>query len=206
MYIPNKYKVTDQKEALAFIKEHSFGILINTLDDKPWGTHLPLQLEKNKNGDHVLQGHIAKRNPQWKNFSNTENVMVIFTGPHTYISSSWYDHEEVPTWNYLAVHVYGKIKIIQGDQLLDHLKSLTNRYESDSQNPVKIENLSDKTMSQINGVVGFEISIDDIHAVQKLSQGKSQENQHSIIDHLSKRKDANSSSISDLMQKQKKSN
>jgi len=140
MYIPKNYKNEDTNEVKNFIKHHSFGILVTHGDGKTLATHIPLELTTNKEGKNVLQGHIARRNPQKENFKNDIEVLCIFNGPHSYISSSWYNFEEVPTWNYIAVHVYGKLKVIEGEELVDVLKELVDRYEVDSENPVSIEN------------------------------------------------------------------
>ena len=94
------------------------------MTEKSIATHIPLELSKNKLGKDILQGHVSKANPQWHHFKNNTEVLAIFTGPHGYISSSWYDFEEVPTWNYIAVHVYGTIKIIEGEELYNSLKQL----------------------------------------------------------------------------------
>ena len=112
MYIPNLYKNKNVEEINDFIQKNSSGILVNRVDGKPWATHIPLELDTNENGKQVLYGHISKENPQWQNFASDRPVLAIFSGPHSYISPSWYDHENVPTWNYTAEHIYGTIKII----------------------------------------------------------------------------------------------
>ena len=133
MYIPDLYKNEDQEAIRTFLKANAFGILINQTNGRLWATHIPLELEINKEGEDVLMGHISKENPQWTAFESNDEVLAVFTGPHSYISSSWYDHENVPTWNYMAVHVYGTIKIMEGEELLASLKELTNKYEMHSQ-------------------------------------------------------------------------
>ncbi len=113
MYTPPYYKNENVENVLDFVEKNSFGILISQSNSKLLATHIPLEFDKNENGQTILVGHISKANPQWKNFINDSNVLAIFNGPHSYISSSWYDHENVPTWNYIAVHIYGKVKIIE---------------------------------------------------------------------------------------------
>ncbi len=201
MYIPEIYKNEDPSDINNFIKTNSFGILINQTKGKIWGTHIPIELENNVMGKPTLQGHISKENPQWESFTDNEEVLAIFSGPHSYISSSWYDHENVPTWNFIAVHVYGKIRILDEAAGLENLKKLVEKYESSSENPVKIENLSKKTMMQTRGIVSFEIEITEIHAQKKLSQNRDDKNHENIITELEKTNTNNSKEIAKEMTK-----
>jgi transcriptional regulator len=185
MFIPEHYKNNDINEINDFLKSNSFGILINTINGKPWGTHIPLELGKNSNDANVLVGHIAKANLQSKNLIDGDEVLCIFNGPHSYISSSWYQQEEVPTWNYIAVHVYGTVKIQTSEELLTSLHELVNKYEQQSEHPISLNDMSDKTMRQVSGIIGFEIEINDIQAVNKLSQGRSHDHPK-IISELEK--------------------
>src|SRR6187402_3094913 len=107
MYIPREYKNEDLASVKEFIQSNGFAILVSEAEGKPWATHLPLVLDTNSEGKDILFGHISKANKQWKDFDPDKEVLAIFSGPHAYISSSWYDHVNVPTWNYLAVHIYG---------------------------------------------------------------------------------------------------
>ncbi|HMI06141.1 MAG TPA: FMN-binding negative transcriptional regulator [Flavobacterium sp.] len=186
MYIADLFKNENQSGIEDFLHKNSFGILVNQTDGKLWATHIPLEFDTNENGRKVLYGHISKENLQWKSFGNDNKVLAIFTGPHAYISSSWYDFENVPTWNYTAVHVYGTVKIIEGDAVLEHLKKLVDKYEAASENPVSIENFSKKTMMQTRGIVAFEIEITEIQASKKLSQNRDDTNFENIISELEK--------------------
>ena len=189
MYTPEIYKNENKEEIEKFIKENGFGILINQVSQKFLATHIPLELDVNEKNISILSGHISLENPQWKSFKNNEDVLVIFSGPHAYISSSWYDHENVPTWNYIAVHVYGKIKIIEGELVINSLKKLVDKYEKKSENPVSIEKFSKKTMLQAKGIVAFEIAISEIQATKKMSQNRDSKNYLNIIAELDKNND-----------------
>lgn len=202
MYIPHHYKNENISEVKDFLAQNSFGILVSTLDGKPWATHIPLELDVNRHGKDVLMGHIAKANPQWENFNGNPDVLCIFNGPHSYVSSSWYQEEEVPTWNYIAVHIYGKLHLIEGDDLVQHLKKLVDKYENVSEKPVRIETLSKNTMNQIRGVVGFQIEINEIQAAYKLSQGREHDHQK-IIQQLEKIENSGSLAIAREMTKRK---
>jgi len=200
MYIPELYKNEDPEEIQNFIHNNGFGILVNQTDGKPWATHIPLLLEVN-NGKQSLVGHVSRENPQAESFKMNDHVLAIFTGAHTYISSSWYDHENVPTWNYLAVHVYGNLKIHSLDESIEALKRLVDKYESKSENPVRVEELSTKTMLQARGIVSFEIEITAINAKKKLSQNRDDKNYENIISELEKSNDNQALDIAKEMKK-----
>ena len=201
MYTPEIYKNENQEEIKKFLQENSFGILINQTNGKLCATHIPLELETNEEGNEILYGHISKENPQWNGFIDNDQVLAVFTGPHSYISSSWYDHENVPTWNYIAVHVYGKIKIIEGEAVIESLKKLVDKYEQNSKNPVRIADLSKKTMMQTRGIVAFEIEITEIQATRKLSQNRDEKNHQNIISELEKTNTNQSIAIANEMKK-----
>ncbi|WP_420322979.1 FMN-binding negative transcriptional regulator [Flagellimonas sp.] len=198
MHIPHYYKNENVDEVKTFLKENSFGILINQVDGKPWATHIPLELDKDGNGKDVLEGHISKANPQWKAFEKSGEVLCIFNGPHAYISSSWYEEEEVPTWDYIAVHVYGKLKVLNEEETMVSLHKLVDKYEKDSKNPVSLHDLSPKTLRQVKGVVGFRIMITDIQAAYKLSQTRPQDHAK-IVSELMEKEDPGSKTIAKLI-------
>jgi transcriptional regulator len=201
MYIPDINKNENQEEIVDFLQKNSFGILVNQTNGNLWATHIPLELDTNENGKQVLYGHIAKENPQWESFKDNDQILAIFTGPHSYISSSWYDHENVPTWNYIAVHIYGTIKIIEGEAVIESLKKLVNKYEQNSKNPVRVEDFSKKTMMQTRGIVAFEIEITEIQAKRKLSQNRDEKNYLNIISELEKTNDNQAIAVANEMKK-----
>ena len=204
MYTPEIYKNEDPESIRAFLKENSFGILINQTNGKLCATHIPIELEINAEGKEILQGHISKLNPQAEGFTENDQVLAIFTGPHSYISSSWYDHENVPTWNYIAVHVYGRIKIVDEAASIEQLKKLVDKYEANSENPVRVEELSVKTMREARGIFGFEIEIDEIQATRKLSQNRDDHNYKNIISELEKTENPQSIAVAKEMSKCRK--
>lgn len=200
MYIPEIYKQGNPQEIENFLQHNSFGILVNQTNGKLWATHIPMELDVNDDGQQVLFGHISKENPQWKSFSDGE-VLAVFSGPHAYISSSWYDHENVPTWNYTAVHIYGIIKIIEGNAVIQMLKKLVDKYEQTSENPVRIEDLSERTMMQTRGIVAFKIKITRVEAVRKMSQNRDAKNYSTIISELEKKGDSDALKVAADMKK-----
>ncbi|WP_282056480.1 FMN-binding negative transcriptional regulator [Maribacter luteus] len=198
MYIPHKYKNGNLAEVKDFLTKNSFGILVNQVDGKPWATHIPMELETTDDGQDVLISHIAKANPQWKHFAENDSVLCIFNGPHSYISSSWYKEEEVPTWNYIAVHVYGKIKILTEEEVMASMHKLVDKYELNSKKPISLHNLSEKTLRQVKGVVGFQITIESIQAAYKLSQGREHDHER-IIKELENTNNPNARDIANRM-------
>ena len=201
MYIPEIYKNNNPEEITAFLEQNGFGILVNQTDGKLWATHIPLEFEIRENGKQVLYGHLAKNNPQWKSFATNNEILAIFNGPQSYISPSWYDHENVPTWNYIAVHVYGTIKIVEGELLVNILKKQIDKYEKNSENPIKIENLSRETMKEAQGIIAFEIEINEIQAVKKMSQNRDDKNYENIIVELKKTAKPSENAVAETMLK-----
>lgn len=199
MYIPDHFKNENREEILEFIHKNAFAVLVNQVDGKLWATHIPLFLCVNGNGKEVLQGHVAKNNPQSATLVNGQEVLAVFSGPHAYISSSWYDHENVPTWNYIAVHVYGTVKVLDLEQSMEALTKLVDKYEVNSEKPVKVSELSPETMAQVNGIVVFEIEISKIEGVNKMSQNRSDKNYQNIIQNLENQNDVGSKEVAQKM-------
>jgi transcriptional regulator len=205
MYIPKHYEEKDIQEVAALIREFGFATLVSTIDGFPWATHIPLELVIDTSGKWQLYGHIARANPQWRNFEGQPDVLAIFMGPHSYISPSWYDHRNVPTWNYKAVHVYGKAKILEGEALTDMLRALMARYESaHAQNPHSFDELPQDILDKdLRGLVGLEITVDKIEATSKLSQNRNEASYTGIMDHLKKMDAYDSKRIAEEMEKEK---
>lgn len=199
MYVPELFQNENEDEIINLIRQNSFGILVNETNGEFWATHIPLEIEKNENGQYFLAGHLSKENPQSQSFAKNSKVLAIFSGPHGYISSSWYEKENVPTWNYTAVHVYGNVRIISGEAVFQSLKKLTDRYEKTSENPVRLEALSAKTMRQISGIVAFEIDVERFEAVKKLSQNRNDKDYKQIIWELNRSNDPQSQQVAQAM-------
>ena len=203
MYIPKIYEVTDDEIIEQFIKANSFATLVSANNAGIAAAHIPLELEVNEAGQKLLRGHMSKANPQWKNFSDDQPILAIFLSQaHHYISSSWYEQPNVPTWNYMSVHITGKVKLIEGAALWEMLKRLTDKYEAKSQHPVKLDELPDHVKKEVNGLVGFEISIEKTEAAFKLSQNRNEKDYRQIIQELRNTGDVNAGLMADAMEKQ----
>jgi len=204
MFIPRLFKTTDTHSVRQFIRDHSFGILISTVGGKPWATHIPLILMQDAEGREFLSGHVSKANPQWKEFGKNPEVLAIFTGSHSYISSSWYDHENAPTWNYLAVHVYGTLQTVEGEELKAHLAAMVHTYEASMPHPVAVERMSESFIQrEMKGIVGFSITITEIQAAEKLSQNRDDTNYRHIIEGLETQGDPDSVAMAAIMKKKR---
>ncbi|MFJ5794361.1 FMN-binding negative transcriptional regulator [Bacillus atrophaeus] len=204
MYIPKYYKVTNVDDIWDFVQNNSFGTIVTTAQGKPIATHLPLQLMK-EGGTYYITGHIAYGNPQWRTFETCEDVLVMFQGPHAYISSSWYEKENVSTWNYQAVHLYGTASILNEEELKHDLTMLLQKYEKHRKNPILWDKLSPQLLeSQLKGIVGFKIKVGEIQASYKLSQNRNEKDYMNIIDQLQNEGNPNSKQMAELMEKRLK--
>src|SRR6202012_1320705 len=182
MYIPRRYEEKDLDKIHAFIRENSFAILITVQDGRPVGTHIPLLLEKDVQGQDILMGHISKGNEQKHSLADGAKVLAIFPGPHAYISPRWYTELNVPTWNYLSVHIYGTVKIIEGAALYAALSRLVDNFEHPLPQAMHMDEIPEKTLhDDLRGVVGFQITIDEIQAAWKLSQNRDEQSFHLVI-------------------------
>ena len=202
MHIPKFFEITDSGIIERFIKETSLATLVTRGSEFPVGTHIPLELEINAKGEKVLWGHISKANPQWQDFLLDESVLAIFLSPvNHYISSSWYNHPNAPTWNYMSVHVTGKIKILEGEVLWESVRRLTNRHDRNSLHPVSLDTLPPSVQQQMNGIVGFEISIEKYEAAFKLSQNRNEEDFRNILKELRLANEPIASLMAEAMEK-----
>ncbi len=185
MFIPEKYRM-DHDEAIHFMKSHPFALLITVDEHRPITTHIPIEIRED-DGKIYATGHIAYGNVQKKTLDNNSDVLLIFQGPHAYISSSWYTVEEVPTWDYLAVHAYGTARIQTRDELISALDTLLNRYESHRENGRLWHSFDPKLLdSEMKGIVGFEIEITSIQAAAKMSQDHNDTDCKRIVAELEK--------------------
>lgn len=198
MYIPKSYLATDRDEIVSFMKQFSFATIITAKDNLPVGTHLPF-LVTVREDNVVLTSHFAKANDQWADIENNQ-VLTIFTEPHAYISPKNYEKElNVPTWNYISIHAYGKGKLItETTEVLAVLESTIDTYEISYRE--QWNNFPDDyKLKMSKGIVAFEIAVTDLQAKKKLSQNRSEAEQQRIIDSLSKSNDNNEQLIAGYM-------
>lgn len=199
MYIPRAFAVTDQERLFAFIRAYSFGILFSQSNGQPCATHLPFLLETDNGPNGTLWGHFAKANPHWKEIDG--EVLAVFSGPHAYISPTWYEAENtVPTWNYTAVHACGHITLVQEkEELLRIVRDTAHFYEASMPNPWQFDPSQEFYQKLIGGVVGFKIEIARLEGKWKLNQNHPLERQQKVVKALQDSKDQNEQAIAALM-------
>ncbi len=203
MYIPEHFRVHDHADAIAFMRANPFAILVSTTDDGPFATHLPVFVHQKE--DHlVIRGHVAKANPHWRHLEQNPACMTIFHGAHAYVSASNYvTRENVPTWNYGAVHVYGNSRTFSSpEDLQSILHQLIGAFE-----PAYAEQWGSLTDAyrerMLSHIVGIEITVTKVEAKFKLSQNRTKEEQSNVIISLEKSADTAISGVSRLMRQQK---
>jgi transcriptional regulator len=158
-----------------------------------FASHIPMVLEEGDSEFGVLKGHISRANPQWRDFTPTVDALAIFAGHQHYITPTWYpgtkEHgKEVPTWNYVVVHAYGPLKVIQdAEWLLKNVEKLTNIHEARSPVPWKVSDApADFIQSQLRGIVGLELPIQRLEGKWKVSQNRTETERRGVIEGLAK--------------------
>jgi len=186
VYIPKAFVVSDPEKLATFIGQHSFATLITVDGTAPFASHLPLQLVGSDDGRQRLIGHMARANDQWRHFQEDAEVLAIFSGPHGYISPSWYTTElAVPTWNYATVHVYGRPSLIQEhSRIVGLLEDLTEVYEIPLVPPWSGPSSDEYRDRLIAGIVAFEIEITRIEGKFKLGQNRSDADRDRVYQQL----------------------
>ncbi len=204
MYNLPYYKEKDEAVVLDFMKQHPFALLMGVdAEQKPVATQIPF-LFAEESGQLLLRGHIMKGNDHHKAFSENKQVLAVFTGPHTYVSSSWYHIKpQASTWNYMTVHAKGELSFLDEAALLQMLDELTAFYEKDQESPVLYKDMpQDYIMRLSKAIVAFEIKVTSIEHVFKLSQNRDEKSYENIIEKL-QNIDADSKAIAAEMVKRK---
>jgi transcriptional regulator len=183
MYNLPYFKEQDAEEVLQFMKAYPFVFLTGVdAENKPVATQVPVFIDE-KEGKLFLTGHIMKNTDHYKAFLLNNSVLAVFTGPHTYVSATWYANpHQASTWNYMSVHAKGKITFGGGEELVAILKRLTLYYENNNQDSTTIyDNLSPEYLAPLmKAIVSFEIEIESIENVFKLSQNRDEKSYDNI--------------------------
>lgn len=200
MYIPKHYREEDRRRIVEFMQEHGFAALVASDGERPVASHLLMEVI-DENDALLINGHMSRANPLWKLLRPGHDVLVIFQGPHAYISPTWYNHLNVPTWNYQGVHAYGRPRLLSdGPEYRAMLSRLIARYEKGSS--YRLENLpEDYVAKNMAGTVGFQIEVTRLEAGFKLSQNRDDEDYRNIILELEARGDDLSNGVAAAMRR-----
>ncbi len=177
MYVPKHFNVSEQEEIFSFLDANAFGQLISLADQRLTASHLPFLVSDDRKHLHC---HLARQNSHWQTLED-QQVLVTFQGPHDYISPSWYQTPGVPTWNYQALHIYGRCRVFdEPGAVAAVVKALSKRYESSFDTPW--EPKFKETM--LKAIVGVEIEIEEVQCKYKLSQNRPSQDHQGVIDKL----------------------
>jgi transcriptional regulator len=202
MYTPFGFVENDLSVLHSCIEENSFATLVTTNSSGPAVSHLPLLLDRDAGPNGTLIGHMAKANSQWREITDAD-ALAVFHGPHAYISPGWLKEQNVvPTWNYVAVHATGKVKLIEEpSELLDIIRRYVEVYESSMPESWQLDSAEpDFIESLLGAIVGFTIEIDSLEGKWKLNQNHSEERRQKLVDGLKTRPDDGALKIASLMQ------
>ena len=208
MYNPEAFQVVDLPVIYDFVARNGFAVLTTFGPDAgPIASHLPLHLrhEPATGGvaePAVLVGHMARNNPQWRNAAG-EQALVVFSGPHCYVSPTWYEEPNtVPTWNYLAVHAYGRVELTEDpDELKQILADSVSLYESAMPQPWQFDPTSPLSEALVKQIVGFRIVVERWEGKWKLNQNQSLARRRRVVAALEARSDHDSKSVAAEMRR-----
>ncbi len=200
MYIPPSDNETDLRRIKDFILRYPFGLLVTIMDNAPIATHLPLLLREDNGSDigFYLEGHIAKNNVQVNTFTTQSRSLIVFSEPHHYISHLNYENPvNVPTWNYISIHIYGRIVPLSEADKRSHINELMRTYEGENNSwPNQSPNYQ---QGMLAGIIAFRYEIMEIQARYKLSRNKSAKDKEQVKTWLYKQADYNATTIADYM-------
>ncbi|HLZ61634.1 MAG TPA: FMN-binding negative transcriptional regulator [Ktedonosporobacter sp.] len=204
MYRPKLFCEDDLPTLHALMQEHSFAALITQHPETGlFATHMPFVLDSTRGPYGTLLAHMARANPHWRAFESEQEALIIFQGPHTYISPSWYAEKlNVPTWNYAVVHAYGRPRIIEDEaEIYKLLQTLTDKSEAQFEAPWQMETLPDDFVyKKIPGVVAFEMEITRLEGKFKMSQNRPQGDQLRVTATLKESQDPTNMSVAEAME------
>jgi len=201
VYLPPAFTETRPAVLVAHIERHDFGLLVSHGPAGLVASHIPFLAERRDEELHLL-GHLARPNPQVEDLGQGGEVLAIFSGPHAYISPRWYaGGPSVPTWNYVDVHAYGTVRLIEdGDWLRGLLRRLTERHEAGNPEPWRIEDLPENYLDgMLKGIIGFDIAVSRLEGKYKLSQNRPPADRPRVIAALERAGDENSVEVAQLM-------
>ena len=206
MYNYPHYKEQDLEKLISFMRDHPFVTLIGSdKNGRIEVTQIPVLVEE-KEGKLFIYGHIAKKSDHHQAFEENPNALALFTGPHTYVSGSWYsgNPQQASTWNYISIHARGQIRFLDEAALIELLKKLSLHFENNNTASSTVyDNLpNDYKEKLIKAILAFELEITEMDNVHKLSQNRDEKSYDNIVQQL-KKQQGDAKEIGDLMEKRK---
>lgn len=188
MYLPGIFRVDGRAVVEEIIAGHSFGTLVTSGEGGLCATHLPFLFDGEAGEQGTLLGHVARANPAWRDLRPAEDVLALFQGPHSYVTPSWYRGQlHVPTWNYVAVHVYGRPRLLAPPELLELLGRLTDQHEAQFARPWSLDDLPRPFVEEtLAAIVGFAVAIGRVECKLKLSQNRDAEDRKRVAQELAR--------------------
>ena len=184
MHFPKLFKSEDFNVLKEIISENSFSSLV-TYNEKILSTKAMMQLSEFENEHFIIETHISRANPVARKIKEGDEVLCDFLGAHSYISSSWYDHINVSTWNYEEVQIYGTVEIMSDNELYNHLKKLTDFFELPQKCPMTLDRMGAEFVEkEMKGALGIKIIPTDVKIKRKLSQNRDVVNYQRVIENL----------------------
>lgn len=203
MYVPKHFNEDNFDTQTRYIRAASFASLVTSVDGTPYASHLPFYFDPNKGKLGTLYAHVARANGHWKYFDTSNESLTIFTGPNAFITPNWIQSDNaVPTWNYTAVHAYGRPQIVSDtDAVLELLSKLNSANENEITGKWTVDKMDQSVLiGMLKGIVAFEIPVLRIESKRKMSQNKSTDIQKSSIEGLRSMNDPQSTSVADEME------
>jgi transcriptional regulator len=185
MYSLPYFKESDPQEVLDFMRRHPFAMLLGCMQNRPVATQVPLLIAESGNKI-MLRGHIMRQTDHHKAFVANNQVLCVFSGAHSYVSASWYqDQQTASTWNYMSVHARGRLRFLEQDQLMQVLEETTALFENNPDSPSLFHKLSgDYVQKLASAIVAFEMEVESLENVFKLSQNRDRKSYEHIIAQL----------------------
>jgi transcriptional regulator len=206
MYLPRVFAVEDVPTLHGFMEQFSFASLITQNEGKLIGSHIPFVLDRETGAHGRLRGHVAVGNPQLAHLKSGSEALVMFQGPHSYISPSWYAAQEnVPTWNYTAVHAYGRPRMLDRDRLIALLKDLVHQNEASFDQPWDFDPQARWIEKMLPQIAAFEIPIERLEGKFKLNQNRALADRRRVVEVLSASDDPAQRHMAELIQQAERS-
>ena len=201
MYNPRSYRNENPDALFELIRRYNFAALFTQRDGESFATHLPFMVDADRGPHGTLIAHMARANPHWRAFEGAPPSLVVFMGPHAYISPAWYEEQEtVPTWNYAVVHALGTPRLVTDDAALRAMvMRLVENHEAPLGRPWDLRKAEAVIDAELKGIVGFEIPIDTLEGKFKLNQNRTRADQEGVVRALETSSDPTEREVARLM-------